>query len=150
MLVSLTTETEARYFQMGGLSFTLSPSTVYIFNTNRIPQMRVYDSTHTEFDYVFELQNRQSSKALIRVTNAYTAIQTASADEDMTNGHIGVSITRDYDGEEITAETKYFNVQDIALIENDGTHSWIWLNLGGTELRKYGTTTSLATIVGLV
>lgn len=150
MLVSLTTMAETDFFQIGGLSWPLAESTEYLFNTANIPVMKVYDTDHTEFEYVFDPKDRQSSRAIFRVTDAYTVIATASADEDIANGHIALSITYDYDGEAITATTMYFNVQDITLVDNDGTTSWVYVCVGPNNIRKYGTTATLATIEGLM
>lgn len=151
MLVKLTLLAEADKPQIGGLAYSLKESTAYVFNTNRIRSAIAYETSDTEFEYVFEPDSKHASYAIFRVDGTVASLAT-SAETALDETLIPLTVTVDYDGEVLdTAVTRYFHANEIILCdEYDTDKTAVFLSVGGTSVKKYTVSESLDDIIDLV
>jgi len=153
MLAKLTLLAETSFPQAGGLSYPLTASTAYVFNTNRILSAVIYGTTDTEFEYIFEPDSRQSSYAVFRVTETLASIATL-AETTLDEFLIPLTVVTDYDGDVLdTAVTRYFNANNIVLCdEYDDTNdkTAVYFSVGGVSIKKYVVSESIDEIIALV
>lgn len=148
MLAKLTLLAETSFPQSGGFPFPLKASTAYLFQTNNILDLKVYGTTDSEFTYLFSPEDKQTSRAVIRVDEAYSAIA-AIATSDEVNRLIALSVIKDKDGEDVT-ETWYVNHDHIFLAdEYDTDKTGIYLRNGGSSYKYIVVTESLDEIITL-
>jgi hypothetical protein len=151
MLAKLTLLASTSYPQIGGLDYSLTAETAYIFNLKHLISAVVHSSDDTEFEYVFEPDSRQSSYAIFRVSETLASIATlaeTSPDETL----IPLTVLTDYDGDVLdTAVTRYFNIDQIILCdEYDTDKTALYVSISGVSVKQYTVQESLDEIIALV
>jgi hypothetical protein len=138
MLAKFTLVAESSKPQIGGIGYTLTAEDSYLFNTNRIRAVRAYNTTDSEFDYVFEPDSRQASCAIFRAT-ANVEDYAVQFDLTPTTNLPSFTVLTDYDGETLdSARTEYFPMADIILAdEYDTDKTALYISWGGVTVRKY-------------
>lgn len=151
MLCKLTLLGSSDYPQTGGLSYSLTAETAYIFNTNRIRIAKAYETSDTEFEYVFDQDSRNASYAIFRVDGTIASLAT-TAETALDETLIPLTVLTDYDGDVLdSSETRYFHANEIFLCdEYDTDKTAVFVSMGGNNVKKFTVEESLDEIIALV
>lgn len=152
MLAKFTLLAESAHPQVGGFGYTLTAGSSYLFNTSRIRKVKSYNTTDSEFEYVFEPGSDHSSHAIFRAT-ANVADYAVQFDLTPTTNLPAFTLVREWDdNEDLDAvETVYFPLADIILAdEYDTDKTALYVSHGGVTVRKYVVQETLDEILALV
>ena len=151
MIAKLTTL--AASFKSGGLNWPMDASTEYLFNTKRIKSLKVQGTTDSEFEYVFEPEDRRSSWARVRVDESNSTIVGKEAKDAPAASTASTMVALDvYEDDDVTSTpvTYYFAKDDFVFgSAYSTTQTTVWFSKGGFENTKYIVLHTLAAIVTL-
>ena len=151
MIAKLTTL--ATSYQSGGLPYNLAASTAYLFNTNRIKDLKAYNTNDSEFVYVFSPEDRRTSWAVLRVGETKTEINTEqnrdAADGSLAKVTVDLNVYEDDDTSSSVVAHSFLK-DDLVLGEAYTTSiSRMTFSIGGFEERSYLVAHTLDAIVTL-
>lgn len=121
--------------RVGGLHLETIDGTEYIINPNRIKELEAYDTTGSQFLYVWNPEDETSDSMYFQSTESVADIITA-ADDAPVSAFVALSVYEDDDTTEDPV-TKYFRVDDIVFAADYSNYVWIWISQGAKKVTRY-------------
>ena len=149
MLAAYTLLAATSFPQSGAFAFPLEAGEDYLFQTDNITRLKVYDSSDSEFTYLFGKGDR-CSRATIRVDETYSTL-VADAKKTQENKIIALTVLINEKGETLSSsETWYVNQDHILLAFDYKTdYTRVWVSKGGSYYETFVVQENLTEIVAL-
>ena len=118
--------------KIDGLHVEITPGTEYLINPNRIKELETFDSTGSQFLYIWNPEDEKCDAMYFQSTDTVASIISA-ADDSPNSSFVALSVYEDDDRDELPV-TKYYRVDDIVFGVERTNFSELWVAHGGKRV----------------